>query len=94
MEAEEVTTKLCNYLSDSIYDMFSAVKDERYEEASIIRDSIDYKIKGVSDYIIKYGLSTLKESDLNDELDNLKWRYIRMWEDILEVPREMSVYNI
>jgi hypothetical protein len=93
MEAEKVTSKLCNYLSDAIVDMLEAVQTERYEHAAYIRDEIEDRIRKVSIYIIKNNMSTLEEQYIYEELQNLKWLYIKLWEDVLGVEGGSGLKN-
>ena len=94
MEPERVTSKLCNYLSEAIVEMIEAVQVERYEDAASIRDQIEDRISRVSKYIIKHKMTTLEEADVYNELVNLKWIYIRMWESVLEIEGESRINNI
>lgn len=93
-KAEKLTGELCNYLSESISDMFIATEKEEYEIAAIIRDDIERKLKSIVEYLITNNLTTLDREDLAAELVSLKWQYIRMWETILEIKEGERLYNI
>lgn len=94
MKAEKITGQLCTFLSDTISEMLVLVLEERYEEAVEVRDEIETKIMRVHNYLINNRLTTMTPEELTQQLNDLKFEYIRIWEDLLDMNRDKAIYNI
>lgn len=92
--AEKITGQLCMFLSESVSELLVLVLEERYEEAAELRDEIDTKIMRVQDYLVKRNLTTLSPEDLTQELNDLKFEYIRIWEELLDLTGDKAIFNI
>ena len=93
-KAESLTGELCVFLSEAVGEMLLAVRQEKYELAAKIRDDIESRLEAVRSYLIVNSLTTLTPEDLTDQLQMLKYQYIEMWEDLLEVDRGDRLYKI
>lgn len=93
-KAESLTGELCNFLSESIGEMFLAVRGEKYERAAKIRDDIESRLEAVRSYLIVNSLTTLQPDELTEQLQMLKYQYIEMWEDMLEIDKGDRLYKI
>lgn len=82
------------FLSDSISELLVLVLEERYEEAAEVRDEIETKIMRVHNYLINKRLTTMTAEELTQQLNDLKFEYIRIWEDLLDMNRELAILNI
>jgi hypothetical protein len=91
--AEKITGQLCMFLSDSISELLILVLEERYEEAALLRDDIETKIMRVHNYLINNRLTTMTPEQLTQQLEDLKFEYIRIWEELLDM-RELAINNI
>lgn len=94
MKAEKITGQLCAFLSDSISELLVLVLEERYEEAAEVRDEIETKIMRVHNYLINKNLTTMSPEELTQQLNDLKFEYIRIWEDLLDMNRDLAILNI
>lgn len=94
MEIHKITDQLCIFLADSTYDMIRAIQNEEYELATDIRDDIESKINKVHSLLVRKEMTKLTPTEVRDQLEALRLKYIRMCEDILGVPGELAVYNI
>jgi vesicle coat complex subunit len=94
MRAEKITTQLCMFLSEAISDLLVLVIEERYEEAAELRDEIETKIMRVHNYLITKRLTTLDPEELTNQLNGLKFEYIRVWEEILDMTGDKAILNI
>jgi Mg2+ and Co2+ transporter CorA len=91
IKIENVTSKLCEYLSDAVYDMLSHVEDENYELANSIKKDIDKKILQIENLIISKDLTTMNREELNEQLVEVKDAYIKIWTDYLNIPEERTI---
>lgn len=92
--AEKITNQLCIFLGENISELLLLVIEERYEEAAELRDDIETKIMRVHNYLINKNMTTLSPEELSNELNDLKFEYIRIWEELLEMNRELTINNI
>ena len=68
--------------------------EERYEEAAELRDDIETKIMRVHSYLIKHNLTKMEPEELTHQLEDLKFQYIRIWEELLDMTGDKAIYNI
>lgn len=94
VKAEKITTQLCGFLSESISELLILVLEERYEEAAELRDDIETKIMRVHSYLIKHNLTKMEPEELTHQLEDLKFQYIRIWEELLDMTGDKAIYNI
>lgn len=92
--AEKITGQLCMFLSDSISELLVLVLEERFEEAAELRDDIETKIMRVHNYLIAKRLTTMEPEELTIQLNDLKFEYIRIWEELLDMTGDRAIYNI
>jgi hypothetical protein len=91
IKIENVTNKLCEFLSEAVYDMLKHVEDENYELANSIKKDIDKKITQIENLIISKDLTTMSREELNEQLIEVKDAYVKIWTDYLNIPEERTI---
>jgi vesicle coat complex subunit len=94
IKAEKITTQLCGFLSESVSELLILVLEERFEEAAELRDDIETKIMRVHNYLINNNLTKLTPEELTHQLEDLKFQYIRIWEELLDMTGDKAIFNI
>jgi hypothetical protein len=94
IKAEKITTQLCGFLSESVSELLILVLEEKYEEAAELRDDIETKIMRVHNYLINNNLTKLAPEELTHQLEDLKFQYIRIWEELLDMTGDKAIFNI
>lgn len=82
------------FLSENISELLVLVLEERFEEAAELRDDIETKIMRVHNYLITKRLTTMEPEELTQQLNDLKFDYIRIWEELLDMTGDRAIYNI
>jgi hypothetical protein len=91
IKIENITSRLCEYLSETVYDMLSHVEDENYEDALILKKDIERKITQIENLIISKELTTMSREELNEQLVEVKDTYIKIWTEYLNIPEERTI---
>jgi len=91
IKIENITSRLCEYLSEAVYDMLSHVEDENYEDALILKKDIERKITQIENLIISKDLTTMSREELNEQLVEVKDAYVKIWTDYLNIPEERTI---
>lgn len=94
IKIENITSKLCEYLSDAVYDMLIHVEEENYELANSLKKDIDKKILQIENLIISKELTTMSREELNEQLVDVKDTYIKIWTEYLNIPEDKRIFNI
>ena len=48
----------------------------------------------VHNYLIKHNLTKMEPEELTHQLEDLKFQYIRIWEELLDMTGDKAIYNI
>ena len=94
MKIETIVDKLDDYLAEYIYVMLINVENEKYEDATRLRDEIDSKIIKIKNLIVRHNLSTLTDEEIHIQLSLIKFGYIDFYSDQLKIDNSRRVIQI
>ena len=82
-----------NFLNENCLIEIKAFLDFIEENKKHINE-IETKIMRVHNYLITKRLTTLSPEELTHQLNGLKFEYIRVWEEILDITGDKAILNI
>lgn len=91
LKPEHIMERFIIYLYESITEMLLLIEEDKFEEAAIIRDEIDWKILTTAKYLEKNKLIKVNFDDLVDNFIELKRKSIKECTQMLGIPEEHHI---